>query len=209
MSEIRIETVEDPFTDPRVARSASVLLGRADTMGLLGDLGPISRLDAPLMAAVLQHLGKVGLMQRAVTQGSLTRLPNDAGSIAELLRDANTALEDSPLPPQEWPALRAILGDALLARLCGISEVSLRRYAAGTRSTPDPVAQRLHTLALIVSDLRGAYNDYGIRRWFQRPRAQLDGHAPEDLLPPGWTPDNPRVSQLRELAGALIGSPAT
>jgi hypothetical protein len=209
MSEIQIEPVEDPFRDPGVARSASLLLGRAETMGLIGDLGTVSRLDASLMAAVLQRLSQVGLLQRAVMRGSLKRLPTDTGSIVDLLREANAALEDSPLPPQEWSALRAILGDALLARLCRISEVSLRRYAAGTRPTPDPVAQRLHTLALIVADLRGAYNDYGIRSWFQRPRAQLSGRAPEELLATGWTPESPQVRQLRDLAGALTGSPAT
>jgi hypothetical protein len=209
MSEIQIESVEDPFRDPGVARSASLLLGRAETMGLIGDLGTVSRLDASLMAAVLQRLSQVGLLQRAVMRGSLKRLPTDTGSIVDLLREANAALEDSPLPPQEWSALRAILGDALLARLCRISEVSLRRYAAGTRPTPDPVAQRLHTLALIVADLRGAYNDYGVRSWFQRPRAQLSGRAPEELLATGWTPESPQVRQLRDLAGALTGSPAT
>lgn len=209
MSAIHIETVGDPFNDPGVARSASVLLGRAETMGLLGDLGIISRLDTHLVAAVLERLSKAGLVQRAVTQGSLRKLPTDTGSMVDLLQEANTALEDSPLPLQEWTALRAILGDALLAQLCGISEVSLRRYSGGARVTPDPVAQRLHTLALIAADLRGAYNDYGIRRWFARPRAQLGGRAPGELLATGWTPDSPEVRQLRELAGASTGSPAT
>lgn len=204
-----METVEDPFTDPGVARSASVLLGRAETMGLLAGFGPITSLDTPLMTAVLGRLGKAGLLRRAVTRGSVRSLPSEAGAMADLLREANTALEDSPLPLQEWTALRAILGDALLAWLCGISGVSLRRYAAGARPTPDSVAQRLHVLALIVSDLRGAYNEYGIRRWFQRPRAQRGGRAPEDLLGHGWTPNSPQVRQLRELAEALTGSPAT
>lgn len=178
MNSIRIETVEDPFTDPEVARLASVLLGRAQTMGLLGDVGTMSRLDTHLMEAVWQRLGEAGLMQRAAAEGSLRRFPANTGDIVALLREANSALEDSPLPPHEWSAMRVILGDTLLARLCGISEVSLRRYAAGIRLTPDPAAQRLHTLALIVADLHGAYNDYGIRRWFERPRVQLGGHAP-------------------------------
>jgi len=189
--------------------SASILLGRAEAMGLLGDFGTISRLDAPLISAVLRRLGEAGLLQRAVAQGRAGRLPTDAGGMGALLRVANVALEDSPLPIEEWPALRTTLGDKMLARLCGISEVSLRRYASNLRPTPDLVAQRLHTLALIVADLRGAYNDYGIRRWFQRPRAQLGGRAPEDLLQAGWTPDRPEVKQLRELAEGLTSSPAT
>jgi hypothetical protein len=209
MNGIQIETVDDPFSDRALIGAASVLLGRAEAMGLLADFQPISRLDTDLVSAVLQRLGNAGLLHRAAVAGSLERLPTDAGSMVRLLLEANTVLEDSPLPAQEWPAVRAVLGDALLARLCGISEVSLRRYAGSIRPTPDPVAQRLHTLALIVADLRGGYNDYGIRRWFQRPRAQLGGRAPADLLMAGWTPDSPGVRQLRELAGALTGSPAT
>jgi hypothetical protein len=89
------------------------------------------------------------------------------------------SIEDSPLPDQEWTALRNTLGDGLLARLCRVSEVSLRRYAARARPTPDVVAQRLHILALIVADLRGAYNDYGVRRWFQR----RTWHAPAWTCP--------------------------
>jgi uncharacterized protein (DUF2384 family) len=209
MSNLQIQSVEHPFTDPQLARSASILLGRAETMGLLADIGTISTLDSAVMAAVLQHLGKAGLLQRAVTQGSVARLPTDAEGLVDLLREANTALEDSPLPRQEWSPVRTILGDALLARLCGISEASLRRYDSGARSTPDVVAQRLHSLALIIADLHGAYNDYGVRRWFQRPRPQLGGRSPQDLLTPGWISDSHEVGQLRELAEALTGSPAT
>ncbi|MGI8827281.1 MAG: hypothetical protein ACR2JC_16880 [Chloroflexota bacterium] len=89
------------------------------------------------------------------------------------------SLEDCPVPDQEWTPLRDTLGDDLLARLCGIAPVSLRRYATDARPTPDLVAGRLHALALTVADLRWAYNDYGIRGWFQRPRAQLGGLSPE------------------------------
>lgn len=209
MSALRIEAVEDPFTDPEVARAASVLLGRAEAMGFLDDLGTISRLDWPLLVKVLERMGRVGLLQREIMQGGIRGLPSDPNKMVKLLEAANTALEDSPLPPQEWAALRATLGDAPLARLCRISEVSLRRYAAGARSTPDLVARRLHVLALIVADLRGAYNDYGIRRWFQRPRAQLGGRAPEKYLPSDWTAESPEVEELRRLANALSSSPAT
>jgi uncharacterized protein (DUF2384 family) len=175
-------------------------------MGFLSGLGTISRLDAPLLDAILRRLGAAGLVQSAIPREVLLSDPARLGAI---LAQANAALEYSPLPDHEWPALRAILGDGMLTRLCGISVASLRRYAAGQRPTPDAVAQRLHLLALVVADLRGAYNDYGVRRWFQRPRAQLEGHTPIDVLPSDWTPESPEALQLRELAAALTGSPAT
>jgi hypothetical protein len=178
-------------------------------MGFLHDLGPVSRVDSSLVETVLRRLGHVGLVQRAILEGNGDALPREPARIIRLLNEANAALEDSPLPDQEWAPLRHTLGDELLARLCRISEVSLRRYASGARPTPDIVAQRLHTLALIIADLRGAYNDYGIRRWFQRPRVQLGGKTPETFPSAEWTPDEPEVGALRDLARALTGSPAT
>ena len=71
------------------------------------------------------------------------------------------ALEQSPAPKYEWPALVEVLGLDLLVRLLGISESSARRYLSGERVTPDPVAARLHFVALVVGDLAGAYNEIG------------------------------------------------
>ena len=91
-----------------------------------------------------------------------------------MLPRVNEALDASPVPASEWPALHRVLGPDLLARLLQISTVSLRRYQSGARKTPDDVAVRLHALALMVGDLAGAYNDAGIRRWFARPRTIRD-----------------------------------
>jgi hypothetical protein len=129
--------------------------------------------------------------------------------LAKRLRTMLDSIEQSPLPDQEWQPLRAILGDDLLSRLTGASASSLQRYQSGERVTPDPVAHRLHVIALIVADLRGSYNDYGVRRWFERVRSQLDGAAPIDTLAGAWTPDDEPVQRVRALAGALLGSPAT
>jgi hypothetical protein len=178
-------------------------------MGFLDQLGTISRLDSTIIDTVLQRLGRKGLLQGAIMQGGMRGLPHDPVHILRLLEEANTALEDSPIPDQEWATLRGTLGDELLAHLCRISEASLLRYARGIRATPDPVAQRLHSLALIVADLRGAYNEYGTRRWFRRPRVQLGGHSPETFLLAKWTPDSPEVAEVRRLAAALTSSPVT
>lgn len=108
-----------------------------------------------------------------------------------------------------WTELTDILGEDQLGELLGISASSVRRYGEATRTTPQPVAARLHVLALLVADLSGAYNDYGIRRWFARPRSQLDGLSPAQVLTGDWDPDGDDVARLRALAAALVAPSAT
>lgn len=115
------------------------------------------------------------------------------------------AIEGSPMPELEWSAALVVLGDDLLGRLVGVSPSSVQRYRSGERTTPDRVAGRLHVVTQIVSDLSGSYNDYGIRRWFDRPRAQLDGESPARLLVGEWAADDEPVTRVRALAAALVG----
>lgn len=96
-----------------------------------------------------------------------------------------------------------------LSRLVGVSIASLRRYAGGERATPDAVAARLHFLARVVAELRGAYSEVGVRRWFERKRTQLGGRAPAALLKGGWDPDAAGPQEVLALARSLSGSPAT
>jgi len=118
-------------------------------------------------------------------------------------RKAFYTLERSPSPRTEWGSLLATLGPDLLSQLIGISSSSLRRYAAGRRRTPDDVAERLHFLALVVTDLAGSLDDFGVRRWFTRTRVLLDGRSPAQLLRGAWVPDGAGPGRVRELARAL------
>lgn len=120
----------------------------------------------------------------------------------ERLQDA---LAESPLPERELPGLLKVFDLENLADLIGTSGVSLRRYLAGSRTMPDMLASRVHWLALVLSDLAGAYNDFGIRRWFERERTQLHGRSPRQVLGRDWDPDSPDVDKVRELAAALAG----
>jgi hypothetical protein len=104
------------------------------------------------------------------------------------------------MPQGEWPQLVATVGESLLAEVLGISASSARRYAAQERPTPQSVAMRLHFLALLVADLAGAYNEYGIRRWFTRPRSRLDGKRPADLLRAHFDPGAGRRPPARTSA---------
>jgi uncharacterized protein (DUF2384 family) len=86
---------------------------------------------------------------------------------------------------------------------------SLRRYAVGSRPTPDIVAARLHVVARIVAELRGAYSEVGVRRWFERPRSALGGRSPDAVLRGEWDPDGRDAERVLDLARSLTSSPAT
>ena len=62
---------------------------------------------------------------------------------------------------------------------------------------------------MVCADLRGGYNDYGMRRWFVRPRPSLEGASIVDLLGPAWDPDGPAAAKVRELAASVLSVGAT
>ena len=181
------------------------MLTLMESMGLLAGETDIRRLDEAVIEVLARVVGGAGLAPRAIaelgTAGSLGR----RRAIVQL-RDA---LRASPLPEYEWGAMTSTLGVERLAGLLGVAEASLRRYASGTRTTPDDVAARLHHVAQVVGYLRGGYNDIGIRRWFQRTRQALGGATPEGFLGGDWSPDDDRAKVVLELARALTSSPAT
>ena len=118
-------------------------------------------------------------------------------------------LAGPPVPRTEWPALSRSLGLDLLSRLLGISHSSARRYLSGTRTTPKVIAARLHFLALVAGDLAGAYNEIGVRRWFDRKRSALGGKTPAEVLTGDWSAEDDGPERVRDLAAALSFSPAT
>jgi uncharacterized protein (DUF2384 family) len=200
MTAIRSVSVANPVDDPEVAHQAVRVLTLMEAMGLVELDEPVARLD-------LQHLRAAS--RTAARAGIGRQLPRllvgrpSAEQVASAMRQLADALEESPLPASETSALAGIFGWPELSRVVGASQPSLRRYAGGKRATPDDVAYRIHWLARVVGYLRGAYNDAGIRRWFQRPRAQLDGKPPVALLRRGWSPDDARVEAVRVLAAGL------
>jgi hypothetical protein len=125
--------------------------------------------------------------------------------LAAAVDQINDQIEMSPQPAGEWAPVTRTLGEELLASLIGVSTSSVRRYAAGARATPQDVAERLHYLALLLADLAGSYNDFGMRRWFTRPRSQLGGRAPAELLG-DFDPDGPDPAAAARLASTLVGA---
>jgi hypothetical protein len=193
---------------PQLQALAARAAVRADAMGLLPDreLSALHPLDAADTLTRVLDVARGAGIGRAL---AMPRDPADEERWEGFVLDLLDALEESPLPRTEWVGLERVLGADMLADLVGVSPSSLRRYAAGTRDTPDDVAARLHFLALVVGDLSGSYNDFGVRRWFTRRRSQLGGQAPADLLRGGWDPQEEGPEKVRRLAAALLGAPAT
>lgn len=207
MADIRIQSVGSPFDDPEIARLGVSVVMRADAMGLL-TARVIHRLDLAEWERVVRDVSRRGVA-KGILAGHSGVTASGSNRFRATLRRVNEALDASPVPESEWPAVQRVLGTDLLARLLCISTVSVRRYSSGARRIPDDVATRLHALALMVGDLAGAYNDVGIRRWFARPRTVLGDCAPVDVLGAGWQPEDPEARRVRSLANALAASPAT
>ena len=208
MTNLHIQSVRSPFDDPRLASAAIAALSRADAIGLLSR--QITCLDDNAMLGLETGMAEAGIGQALFSE--LHRLPcSNPARLSALLEKINEALDQSPAPAHEWRALLRVLGLELLARLLGISQSSARCYFLGSRSTPDTVAARLHFLAFVVGDLAGAYNDIGVRRWFDRPRQRLDGSTPAQTLGERWSPDDDDPQDLLTIRRALwavdIGQP--
>ncbi|MDX6257844.1 MAG: hypothetical protein QOJ11_4178 [Frankiales bacterium] len=206
MLELRIDSVAEPLaSDVRAAWAAAHLVARAQYVGALPSLPAGQELGRPLLEAVLSGLAAHGVARDACLA---LRSARTGEEFRLLLEAANEQLEQSPIPAGTWPALCRALGEELLAGLVDVSAASLRRYSQGARTTPQLVAQRLHYLALLVADLSGAYNDYGVRRWFTRQRQQLGGLAPCELLAHGFDADGKPAQRVRELVDSLSAAGA-
>ncbi|MGC8633724.1 MAG: antitoxin Xre/MbcA/ParS toxin-binding domain-containing protein [Candidatus Limnocylindrales bacterium] len=186
---------------------------------------PVHQLDAPRAAVVATRLAEImGIFDRPVGRrvdralvGSVIEAAADAGLAEQVAARADAAapgdatihalldaLIASPLPASEIGRLAAIFGYPELERLTGTSEPSLRRYAGVARQTPDPVARRIHFLATLVAILRGSFNEFGIRRWLDRPHPALGGRAPVELLTAAAEPDDERGEAIMDAALELL-----
>jgi hypothetical protein len=206
---IRIRSVAEPFesADPEAMREAVEALVLAEAMGLLPEDEAVERLDLATVRRVARAASVAGI--GTVPTAALASRRLRPGQLHSALQGLREALEHSPAPAQEWAALVRLFGVEGLARLVSVSPASLRRYASRSRPTPDAVAARVHFLARVVADLKGAYNDIGVRRWFERKRTILRGKSPAQVLKGEWTPEKPNPQRVLELARSLASSPAT
>ncbi len=131
-----------------------------------------------------------------------------AGPLSAAVEEMNDQIEMSPQPAGEWGPAIEVLGEDLLAQLVGASQSSIRRYASQARTTPQDIAERLHFIAMLLADLAGSYNEFGIRRWFSRPRSALDGQSPAAVMGSHFEIDSDSGAAVARLASALTGAGA-
>ncbi len=206
VNRVQTRSEDDPFSDPESNLLGFEILTKAEAMGIVGG-GAVLRLDGAAWKDALERIRRAGVGRRLrweAPEGGHAR-DHFVGQLKRL----SEALEESPVPATEGPKLNAMLGRDLLARLLGISVVSLRRYLSGARKMPDRVAARLHFLAFVASYVAGGFTDEGVRLWFDRPRYLLDGATAAELLVGDWQPEDPGPRRVRELARWLDSSPAT
>lgn len=200
MAEIRIDSVSSPFDSPELARLGLCILIKSEAMGLLPASLTIRELSRSGMERVLVHIGQAGLARSQVAVLLSARGSQD---LEEALAAVDRLLSETPLPEREWSSMLGVFEAETLGKLVGVSPSSVRRYGEGSRHTPDDVGARLHFIAMVVAYLAGSYNEYGIRRWFQRRRSVLSGYTPASFLKGRWDPDDPRPRQIMDLARSL------
>ncbi|MGH2556840.1 MAG: hypothetical protein ACRDHO_14140 [Actinomycetota bacterium] len=222
MTAIRIRSIEDPFDLPDLMLPALDAITLTDAIGLLPDSFVIESLDLPTLRRVAEGASKAGIAPAAAATILARKFEprdrkvhgqriskSDLKELRVAIEKLRDGLEQSPVPALEWPSLLKVFDPAELSSRVGTSMSSLRRYASGARTTPDDVAARLHFLAMILGELKGSYNEVGIRRWFHRRRTLLGDHAPADFLQGEWRPEDPRPLEVLALARSLASSPAT
>jgi hypothetical protein len=200
MAHDRTRTNSGTRLGPGAGESALDLVHVARAMGLAPEPLP-PRLDLALVRQIATAAADAGIGRDAAI--ALCRDPLPMTRVPALIGQLTDNLRVSPLPRQELERLSETLDLDTIGRIVGTSPVSLRRYLSGSREAPDDVAARIHWLALTVSDLLGAYNEIGVRRWFDRSRSALDGRSPTQVLTPGWDPDDPGPVAIQTLASAL------
>jgi hypothetical protein len=205
MSNIRITSVLPPFGDDELYPRATRFLRRADAMGLLDQ--PIEELSAEVVRRVARRLSKRGLASDVASRLSAPVPSRD--EFVRYLDAALLALDESPVPAAELTKLNSILGHELLAGLLEISAASLQRYQNEEREAPEAVADRAHFLTSVIAALEGTYNEFGVRRWFERTRSVFDGRSARQLLSRRWTPSDDSARRVLEAAESLQGLGAT
>jgi hypothetical protein len=86
----------------------------------------------------------------------------------------------------------------------GVQARSTRRYCRRMGVAEADVARHEYHAA-VNALLTHGYNQLGLDRWWQRPRAALGGLSPQAFLGDDFDPAGEEAQRVRDLAVALVG----
>lgn len=154
--ELNDELHEEDF-DPRlVAEFRGIIINALKDVSEADEERPLDTIDSLLIhAEQLRHLVRDAL------DGHVGGVGQSAKVVMESLRET-------------LPSIRQVE----LAALLGRSQRQVQRWATQETSAP----RRLELVARIAALLRHSWTEEGVVAWFFRPRADLDGKKPVDLL---------------------------
>lgn len=202
---LRAAAAVDALND-ELARSRGIGAGVADGIGALLD----AVRETPLERWVAADPYLALLVHRAVLDARSASDAGDRDALRLALERAGHALAAlgeaeevgetrSPKELARWLADSVDAPQREVAALLGVDLRRFQRWVSDTeRARPEgDDARRLRAVARLVAQLRHAYTAAGVLAWFERPRADLGGAAPRDLL------DDPvRLPDLALVAGS-------
>lgn len=128
----------------------------------------------------------------------------EAEAVRHVVRDLLD--EQPPVELREEGATIRMLEDWLpsltVGQLSELTNMSVRQLQRRRRDGGGFSSPRLQLVARLVAILRHAWTDRGVHAWFERPRPELDGKSPVDLLD---EPDRERDLLLLARAGRVQG----
>jgi uncharacterized protein (DUF2384 family) len=154
---LRLDEQLPPSLDPAVSNEIrAVMIGGLRRVDELGDDRPLDVLDDFILRAE---------------------------SIRHIVRDALD--EDVPADPKDTQTLATLVVDWLptatrirLAKLLGVNQKTLKRWV----EAGGPPSRRLFIVANLVLLLKDAWTAEGVLAWFERPRRDLDGRRPIEVI---------------------------
>lgn len=135
----------------------------AEFRGLLLDSLRAMQTDQPLDAfdKLLLNIEAMRHLLRDALDGHVERSEDDVAAVVQQLQQW--------LPRVSQPELAGLMG------------ISTRQYQRWGRMHTEPT-HRAQIVARLIAILRRSWTDAGVVAWFYRPRPELDGRAPIDLL---------------------------
>ena len=156
------------------------------------------------MGFLRRLLGGDGDVREPSPEDERAAMPEASDAEASRAEPAPGLLGDLPwVPAARVASVVAILSAPLSASLLGVPEETFRAWTAESEPVPDEALARLAFLEELIGRLGGHHDELGVRRWFDRPRQELAGKAPREMLVGAWSPED------RALVDTLIGLTGT